>query len=91
MPYRFKRGVRVSADRQMYIYSTSRLYKDWSAEDREKIKQLCHKCGGEHFPALFEFVTKDTTATAIEMKYPTSRATLYRIVKKYYENFPDKL
>lgn len=90
MPYRFKRGVRVSADRQMYIYSTSRLYREWPKAERDRIKELCKKCGGEHFPALFEFVTTDATATALEMKYPTSKATLYRLVKKYYENFPDK-
>ena len=91
MPYRFKRGVRVSADRQMYVYSVSRLYKELPKTDREKIKDLCDKCGGEHSPALFEFVTTDTTATALEMKYYLSKATLYRIVKKYYENFPKKL
>lgn len=89
--YRYKRSVRLKPERQMYIYAVSRLYKELPERDRKRIKELCDECGGEYSGALFEFVTTDTTATALDFKYHLSRATLYRIVKKYYEEFPNKL
>lgn len=89
--FRFKSGIRADYNRQGYIYFLSRRYKDLPPEDQSKIKNLCRECGGEHHRALFEFVTTDTTATALSLKYYISRATLYRAVQKYYEGFPDKL
>lgn len=89
--FRFKSGVRADYNRQGYIYFLSRRYKELPDEDQKKIKALCLKFGGEHHRALFEFVTTDTTATALSLKYYISRATLYRAVRKYYEGFPDKL
>lgn len=86
--YRFKQGVKVKYDRQGYIYFVSRLYKDLPEEKRAAIRQHCRDCAGEYHKALFEFVTRDTTATAIELKYYISRATLYRVVRRYYEEFP---
>ena len=89
--FRFKRGVQVDYNRQGYIYFVSRQYKELPKEDQRKIVNLCLLHGGEHYQALFDFVTTDTTATAITMKYYISRATLYRAVCKYYEGFPKKL
>ena len=89
--FRFKQGIKVSEARQRYIFSVSRMYKELSAEDKKKIKDLCVKAGGEYSEALFEFVTTDAGSTAITMRHYLSRSTLCRIVKKYYENFPDKI
>lgn len=89
--FRYRSGIKVDYDRQGYIYFTSRLFSDLSYRDREKIRKLCEKCAGEDAPALLEYVTTDTTATAVCMKYYISKSTLYRSVRKYYENFPDKL
>lgn len=89
--FRFKRGIKVCYERQMYIYAVSRLYRELPESDRRAVRKLCERCGGEYAPALFEFVTTDTTATALSMKYYVSRATLYRLVKRYYEEFPGKL
>ena len=89
--FRYKRGVKVDYNRQGYIYFVSRQYKELTKEDQHKILNLCLLHGGEHYQALFEFVTTDTTATALTMKYFISRATLYRAVQKYYEGFPEKL
>jgi len=86
--YRYKRSVKLKPERQMYIYSISRLYKELSERDQKRIRDLCDMCGGEYSPALFEFVTTDTTATALYFKHHLSKATLYRIVTKYYESFP---
>ena len=89
--FRYKRGVKVDYDRQGYIYFVSRMYKNLPPEDQQAILNLCLQCGGEPYPALCEFVTTDTTATALSMKHFLSKKTLYRAVRKYYENFPEKL
>lgn len=89
--FRYKRGVKVDYNRQGYIYFTSRLYKDLPEKDQQKILNLCLKHGGEHYQALFEFVTTDETATALCIKHYISGNTLYRAVRKYYEGFPIKL
>lgn len=89
--FRAKRGIKASYERQGYIYFVSRLYKDLSEQDRRRIRELCKECGGEHYRALFEFVTTDTTATALALKHYLSKKTLYRAVRRYYENFPEKL
>lgn len=89
--FRFKSGVDVGYNRQGYIYFTSRLYKELSPEDQQAILNLCLEHGGPYYQALFEFVTTDASATAITLKHSISRATLYRMVRKYYENFPEKL
>lgn len=89
--FRFKRGVDADYDRQGYIYFVSRRYKHLSEGDQHTILDLCLEHGGEHYQALFEFVTTDATATALCMKHYISKATLYRAVRKYYEGFPATL
>lgn len=89
--FRFKSGVNVDYNRQGYIYFVSRLFKELPQAEKQKILNLCMLCGGEYYQALFEFVTTDVTATALCMKYYISRATLYRAVRKYYEEFQQNL
>lgn len=86
--FRFRQGVKLGYDRQGYVYFVSKCFKALPSEQQEKIRRLCRECGGQHSEALFEFMTTDTTATAVTMKHYLSRATLYRIVRKYYEKFP---
>ena len=62
------------------------------AERQEAIWRLCRAAGGEHAEALFEFVTTQDTATAIcQRHFIASRTSLYRVVKKFYESWPDTL
>lgn len=89
--YRYKRGVNADYNRQGYIYFLSRQYAKLSREKQAEILRLCREAGGEYARALFEFVTTDTTAAAICMRHYISKATLYRTVKKYYEEFPKEL
>lgn len=86
--FRFKSGIKVSYDRQGYVYFISRLYKELPKKEQHIILDLCHKAGGEYYSALFDFVTTDTTAVAVCLKYHLSADTLYRRVRKYYEAFP---
>ena len=58
---------------------------------QQKILNLCLEPGGEYYQALFEFVTTDASATALAMRHHMDKTTLYRKVRKYYENFPTQL
>ena len=90
--FRYKKGIRVSYDRQGYIHFMSRLYKDMEPEDKQKIRKLCTDCAGPMYSrALLEYVTTDADATWICRKHNISKSTLYRIQRKYYERFPRKL
>ena len=87
----YKRGIKASYERQGYIFFLSRQYKSLDAAARGKIQALCREQGGEYARALFEFVTTDASATAIAMRHHMDKTTLYRKVRKYYENFPKQL
>ena len=85
--FRHKKSVAVSRDMQGYIFFKSRLYKELPERDRREIDDLCLKCGGEYYQALFQFVTTDDGADIVCMRHHLSRSTLKRIVRKYYERF----
>jgi len=90
--YRYKRGIGLDYDRQGYVYFTSRRFTELNPRQQGRIRELCRECGGENAGALFEFVTTDRSATAICMAhYISSKTTLYRAVKRYYETFPRSL
>lgn len=89
--FRYKKSVPVSYERQGYIYFASRLYRELTEEQQRKLLNLCLQCGGEHYQALFEFVTTDAGAEAVCMKHFLSRSTLERAVRRYYESFPQNL
>lgn len=84
--FRYKKSVPVSYERQGYIYFASRLYRELTEEQQHKLLNLCLQCGGEHYHALFEFVTTDAGATAVCMKHFLSRSTLERAVRRYDED-----
>lgn len=87
--YRYKKSVGGSYERQGYIYFTSLRFRELPKKRQGRIAKLCRDVGGEYEKALFEFVTTDTTATAICMKYALGRSTLYRVVADYYRSFPE--
>ena len=90
--FRYKQSVPESYERQGYIYFSSLLYREMPERAQRKILNLCMECGGgDYYRALFEFVTTDANATYICMKHSLSRSTLERIVRKYYEGFPQRL
>lgn len=89
--FRYKCKIPVSYTRQGYIYFTSRMFRELSKRQQERLRALCEEVGGEYAKALFEFVTTDLGETAVCMRHSLSRATLYRVVGKYYKAFPKKL
>ena len=90
--FRFKRGIDVSYEKQGYIHFACRRFEDLSKDRQEAIRGLCREAGGEHEEALFEFVTTQDTATTIcQRHFIASRTSLYRVVKRFYESWPDDL
>ena len=89
--WRYKKSIPVSYERQGYIYFTSLLYRDLPARAQQKILNLCLEAGGEYYQALMEFVTTDAGATSICMRHHISPSTLERVVRRYYERFPQNL
>ena len=86
--FKFKPGINVSYERQGYIYFKSLSYATLPKSEKEAIDELCQRVSGEYKDALFKFVTTDISATKICMENYLSKATLYRLVKRYYEEFP---
>ena len=89
--FRFKESVKVPYKRQGYIYFTSLNYDNLDKGKQRKIMQLCRECGGAYSKALFKAVTTETPLGIICDTHYISKATLSRIVREYYERFPQEL
>lgn len=90
--FRYKRGIRCSYRRQAYIYGISTNYENLTRAQQETIRALCRQAGGDNAAAVFDFMTREKTATAVCLEHHiASRTTLYNCVKKYYENFPKRI
>lgn len=91
--WRYKKAVPVDYNRQGYIYFASLGYKKWATEEeQERIEKLCKQAGGPYWRALLAFVTDErATAASVCQRYYIGQMTLYRIVRKYYVDFAQKL
>lgn len=89
--FRFKESIRVPYKRQGYIYFTSLRYDELDKEKQRKIRTLCRECGGAYSKALFKAVTTETSLDFICDTHYISKATLYRMIREYYERFPQSL
>lgn len=89
--FRYKKSINVGYDRQGYIYFVSRAYESLSQDRQRAIWDLCLRCGGENYQALFQFVTTDAGAEMICLQNNLSRSTLERAVRRYYKEFPGYL
>ena len=86
--FRYKKSVPVSYARQGYIYFKSLCYGILPEAEQRKIVNTCLSAGGEHYRALFQFVTSEAGAEAVCMRHSLSRSTLERAVRRYYQEFP---
>lgn len=92
MGFRVKRGVNVPADMQGYIYYHGQIYARLPRKERERVRELCERIGGDNEKALFEFITTDHRAEQVcREHYIGSKETLYSLVRKYYEEFAAEL
>lgn len=91
MGFRYKRGIRVSYKRQGMIYFTMQNFRTLSQGKQEKLRQLCREAAGEYDVALWEYLTTEKGYVAICIDRGLSQETLFRLRKKFYEAFPEKL
>ena len=89
--FRYKKAVPVGYVLQGYIFFSSKMYKWLPRKERERIEELCKSAGGEHAPALLEFVTTDNGAATVCRKHYLSASTLERAVKRYYILFAKEI
>lgn len=86
--FRYKKSVPVSYERQGYVYFKSLCYKILPEREQQQIVNACVRAAGEHYQALFQFVTSEAGAEAVCQRHHISRSTLERAVRRYYEVFP---
>ena len=89
--FRYKPSIHVSYERQGYIHFVSLHCHELPQKAQKKIRQLCQDVGGDHAPALLEYVTTNAGADAVCKKHFLSCSTLDRAVRRYYEKFPRRL
>lgn len=89
--FRYKPRIRVSYDKQGYIYFVSKFYHKLPEREREKIRLLCRETGGPYSGALLEYVTTEASTEAVCLKHYISRSTLDRAVRRYYEGFSKRI
>lgn len=90
--FRFHRGINVGYRKQGYIFFLGMRYRELPPEKQERLREHCRACGGEHDRALFELVTSGDSMVAVCARhYISSRTTLDRALKRYYEEFPKDL
>ena len=87
MGFRKLRGVRLSWERQGYVYFTCQTFENQPKRTQEKICRLCNRHGGEYSDALFELLTTKRSVVAVAMKYNVSDRTLYRLRREFYEGW----
>ncbi len=88
------RGIKVPYERQGMIYFACRNYSDLDERTQAAICSFCRAAvqGDEvYFSALFDFLTKDMSATRVSMRYCVSESQLYRFRAKFYEAWNKEL
>lgn len=87
--FKYKKSIPLSYDRQGLVYFTSKNYRFLPVAQRRKIDRLIRNVGKEYAAALRAFVIQGKSSTQIEAEYFCSASTLYRLVRRYYLEFPD--
>lgn len=89
--FRYKPSIKVSYNRQGYIYFVSLHCHELPQKAQKKIRQLCQDVGGDYAPALLERVTTSASVDTVCKEHFLDRSTLDRAVRRYYEGFPLRL
>ena len=90
MVFKHRRGFALSYVKQGKIYFTCRNYLQEPEQVQQKIRCLCDLCGGAYSKALFIALTTERSLRSVAMEYYVSEATLWRAVKKFYQNWQDE-
>lgn len=91
MAFRYKKGIRVPYRRQGLIYFTMLASGELPKEKREKLRRLCMTVAGGHDEALWDLLTTEDGYVAVSLRHNVSQETLFRLRKRFYEEFPKRL
>lgn len=86
--FRKLRGVKLPYSKQGLIYFICMNIKDMPEGIQNKISSLCIEVGKENHKALYALLTdKSKNIHSVAMDYFVSESQLYRIRKKFYEQW----
>ena len=92
MAFRYRKAIRVSYQRQGYIYFASKRFGELTEGQQKKIIDHCKRIGGEdYWEALFAFMTREIGLQTACRRFYVSESTLKRKIRRYYEEFPESL
>ena len=89
--FRYKKRIPVEYDRQGHIHFTTKRYKQLLPDEQKAIMKICREAAGDYAKAVLEYMSTDTPEVVICDKYHVSRATLERMVRRFYVAFDRKL
>ena len=87
MIFRKLQGVGLPVEQQGLIRFTCLTYKQQPRRVKEKIDRMCDECGGEYSAALFDVMCSKNSITSIALRHNVSQSALYRMRKRFYENW----
>lgn len=78
------RGIDLSYERQGFTRFTCLTYEEQPQDVKDRILNLCIRCGADKYQALFEFMTTQNSAVYVAGKHYISESSLYNIRRKFY-------
>lgn len=81
------RGCKLSYKQQGLVRFVCLNYDDLPQDIQHKINDLCLKCGGEYYNALFRVLTTDISIRYIAIEECISETNLYRLRLRFYNEF----
>lgn len=86
--FRKFKGIKLPYNKQGLIYFTCMNAKDMPEDVQSKILNLCIEVGKENYKALYALLTDNSkNIHGVAMDYFVSESQLYRIRKKFYEQW----
>lgn len=89
--FRHKKSIRVSYRQQGHIYFTMLNLHLLPEAKKEKLRDVCKKAAGEYSEALWVYLTTEKGYVAVSQEFHLSQDTLFRLTKRFYETFPERL
>lgn len=89
--FRYKKSIRVSYKRQGLIHFTMQNVARLPEAKREKLQKLCQEAAGEYSAALWAYLTTGKSYVSVAQEHALSQDTLFRVQRRFYESFPEKL
>ena len=81
------RGCKLSYKQQGLVRFVCLNYYDLPHDIQHKINDLCLKCGGKYYKALFRVLTTDISIRYIAIEECISETQLYRLRLRFYNEF----